>query len=74
MRQFSARLLRDTRRQSGLSREQAAVRAGISFAALTKYEQGTQIPGANAAARVADALGVTVDALLETAGAVGAAA
>lgn len=64
-RQFSGRLLRAARTQRGLTREQLAVRADISVAAETRYEQGHAVPGVNAAAALADALGIQVDDLLD---------
>jgi transcriptional regulator with XRE-family HTH domain len=66
-RQFSGRLLRAIRAQRQLSREQLAVRAGISVSAETRYEQGGAVPGVNAAAALAEALGIEISDLLDSA-------
>ncbi len=66
-RQFSGRQLRALRKERDLTREQLAVRAGISVSAEIRYEQGRAAPGVNAAAALADALGVKVDDLLDAA-------
>jgi transcriptional regulator with XRE-family HTH domain len=62
--QFSGSRLRDARRQTGLSREQLAVRAGISMSALCSYEQGRVIPTVNTGAALAEVLGVDLGELL----------
>ncbi len=63
-RQFSPARLRDLRNHAGLTREKLAVAAGMSMTSIAHHEQGERIPGLNAAARLAEALGITVDALL----------
>jgi transcriptional regulator with XRE-family HTH domain len=63
-RRFSGRILQNTRKQRGLNRERLAVTAEISASALGRWEQDTAVPNVNAAAVLAEVLGVTVDALL----------
>jgi transcriptional regulator with XRE-family HTH domain len=63
--QFSGRRLRAIRTQRGLSREQLAVRAQVSMSAETRYEQGRAVPSVNAAAALAEALGVEIADLLD---------
>lgn len=63
--QFSGRLLRAHRTRRDLSREQLAVRAGISVSAEDRYEQGHAVPGVNAAAALVGALGIKLDDLLD---------
>lgn len=64
--QFSGCRLRDTRRQTGLSREQLAVRAGVSVSAVTRYEQGRVTPNVNAVAALAEVLSVELGELLDS--------
>ena len=64
-RKFSGRLLRAARIRQHLSREQLAVRAGISMCAEARYERGHATPGVNTAVALADALGVDLAGLLE---------
>ncbi len=63
--QFSGRRLRDIRRQRGLSREQLAVRAGMSMSAVARAEQGHTAPGVDRAAALAEALDVQIADLLD---------
>jgi transcriptional regulator with XRE-family HTH domain len=65
MLEFSARRLRDARKGSGLSRERAAVAAGLSASTVFRYEEGTAQPRVDIAARLADVLGVTLADLLD---------
>jgi transcriptional regulator with XRE-family HTH domain len=69
MLEFSARRLRDARQGAGLSRERAAVAAGLSASTVFRYEEGATVPDVDTASRLADVLGVTLADLL-----VGAAA
>lgn len=62
--QFSGRLLRSIRTSQHLSREQLAVRGRVSMSAVSRYEQGHAVPGLNAAAALADALGVEITDLM----------
>ena len=63
--QFSGAQLRAIRLSQHVSREQLAVAARVSAGALARYEQGAAVPSINAAARLADALGVTLADLLD---------
>lgn len=55
--------LRERREAAGLSQADLAERAGVSRATVGAVEQGRQIPAADAAVRIARALGTTVEAL-----------
>lgn len=55
--------LETVRRSKGLTQEQLAVKAGVTQAALSRYENGLREPDQQALARVAEALGVTADFL-----------
>lgn len=48
-----------TRRARGLTQEQLAVKAGVTQAALSRYETGMREPDEDVVARIAEALGVT---------------
>jgi transcriptional regulator with XRE-family HTH domain len=65
MSHFSGRRLHDIRRQRGLSREQLAVRAGMSMSAVTRAEQGHTTPTVDHAAELADALDIQVTDMLD---------
>lgn len=56
--------IRDIRKQRGLNQDQLAEMASLNRVTVAKYESGKVEPGAKALARIADALEVTVDALL----------
>ncbi|MEU5281129.1 helix-turn-helix transcriptional regulator [Streptomyces asoensis] len=64
MRTFSGSLLRAQRTRCGLSASQLAARVGKSPWAVYDWEQGRAQPPIPVADAVADALGVTLDALL----------
>jgi transcriptional regulator with XRE-family HTH domain len=63
--QFSGARLRAIRTSRQVAREGLAVAARVSMAALTRYEQNAAVPNVNAAARLAEALGVTLAELLD---------
>lgn len=55
--------LRELRTAAGLSQEQLAERAGLSRAGISHLEQGSKRPSLASAWALADALGVSVEAL-----------
>lgn len=55
--------IREFRIKAGLNQEQLAEMALLNRVTIAKYETGTIEPGAQAIARIADALGITTDAL-----------
>src|SRR5688572_22736204 len=55
--------LRERREAIGLSQADLAERASVSRATIGAVEQGRQVPAADAAVRIARALGTTVEAL-----------
>jgi transcriptional regulator with XRE-family HTH domain len=57
--------LQKLRRARGLSQTDLAERAGISIDSLRNWEQGRVLPRIDAAHRLARALGVSIDALVE---------
>jgi transcriptional regulator with XRE-family HTH domain len=67
MSQFSGAHIRAIRIRQHLRREQVAVAAGVSATALARYELNDAVPNVNAAARLADALGVTIGDLFDDA-------
>jgi transcriptional regulator with XRE-family HTH domain len=52
---FSCTRLRDARERRGLSREQAAVDIGRSYASIVAYETGRCVPSVESLARLAGA-------------------
>lgn len=61
---FPARV-RELREGKGLSRDQLAVAAGTSSHSISKLEQGIRAPSLELAWRIAQALGCSLDALVE---------
>ncbi len=59
-----ARRLRSLRKASGLTRAELADRCGIVSRTIINYENGTRIPNADVAARMAATFGLTVEDLL----------
>jgi transcriptional regulator with XRE-family HTH domain len=55
--------IQEFRLARGLSQSQLAAAAGVPFRSLQNYEQGHRTVPLAAAARLADALGVTLDEL-----------
>jgi len=60
-----ARAVRSARRSRGLSLDQLAARAGVSKGALVALERATANPTLGTLVRLADALGISVSALVE---------
>ena len=56
--------IREIRLAEKLSQEQLAELSSLNRVTIAKYETGRVEPGASALSRIADALGVSVDALL----------
>ena len=56
--------IREVRKARGLNQDQLAELASLNRVTVAKYESGRIEPGAQALARIADALDVSVDALL----------
>jgi transcriptional regulator with XRE-family HTH domain len=63
---FAARL-RELREKAGLTQAQLAQRAGLHLSAVTRFEHGRREPSLASAAKLAAALGVTVDELIRPA-------
>ena len=56
--------IRLTRQQKNMSQKALAEVAGVNLKSLSRYELGTSIPPADALKSIADALGISADALL----------
>ena len=56
--------IRALRKQRGLNQDQLAELASLNRVTVAKYESGRVEPGAQALARIADALDVSVDVIL----------
>ena len=56
--------IRDLRKERGLNQDQLAELASLNRVTIAKYESGRVEPGAQALARIADALEVSTDVLL----------
>ncbi len=56
--------IRMIRQQKNISQNELAKAADINVKSLSRYELGSSIPPANALKAIADALGVSADALL----------
>jgi transcriptional regulator with XRE-family HTH domain len=56
--------IRERRKQLGYNQDELAELASLNRVTVAKYESGKVEPGAQALARIADALGVSVDVLL----------
>jgi len=64
-RTWSGERLRALRRQRGLSREVLAFAIGRSYASLTNYERGVNVPPATVVAALAAHLDCTTDDLFD---------
>lgn len=53
------------RKEKGLTQEQLANKVGVKNTSICNYETGTREPNLSTAAKLASALGVTVDELLK---------
>lgn len=60
-----AHRLRELRRQKDLSQTVLGELVGVHYTHISRYERGVSRPSADTLKRLADALGVTVDYLLE---------
>jgi transcriptional regulator with XRE-family HTH domain len=59
-----AERIRLYRQQKGLTQEELAKEADLNKKSLSRYEIGTSVPPADALKRIADALEISADALL----------
>jgi transcriptional regulator with XRE-family HTH domain len=59
---FGARL-KAIRARRGVTQQWLAIKAGVSYAAIVHYENDGTVPSADNLARLADALGFTMDEL-----------
>lgn len=64
---FSGEKLRDFRRTAGISRERFAVLIDRSYQSLRHYESGKTTPPPDIGERIADVLGIPVEALYDEA-------
>lgn len=55
--------LRQLRRDKGLTQNQLAQRAGVAQGSLSQWESGAVKPSLDSAKRLADALGISLDAM-----------
>jgi transcriptional regulator with XRE-family HTH domain len=60
-----AERLRELRKQKGLSQTELGERVGVHYTHIGRYERGVSRPAADTLKRLADALGVSGDYLLE---------
>jgi ribosome-binding protein aMBF1 (putative translation factor) len=63
--QFSPDALVRARNKVGFTREKLAASAEVPYETLRRYERGTSAPSFNSTAKLAHALGVTLDSLVE---------
>ena len=56
--------IKDRREALHLSQEDLAAKANVSRVSIARYEAGERIPSVDVAARIAAALGCTVDELI----------
>lgn len=57
--------IQNVREAAGVSRRELARQVGVSSRQILRYEDGEQAPTLPVAARIADALGCTIDDLAE---------
>lgn len=60
-----AERIRLVRQQKNLSQKELSEKSGVNLKSLSRYELGVSIPPADVLKAIADALGVSSDALLE---------
>jgi transcriptional regulator with XRE-family HTH domain len=53
------------RQQKGLSRTQLAYLAGVEYATVERFEQGRSVPGVATLRGIAQALGISLDELVQ---------
>lgn len=58
--------IKQLRKAKGLTQQELAQKAGVSYLSIHRYESGERIPSVDIAARIAQALGCTVDDLINT--------
>jgi transcriptional regulator with XRE-family HTH domain len=57
--------LKNLREMKGLSQAELADDLGVTRALIAQYETGAKAPNVNLAAKIAKALGVTIDAMMQ---------
>jgi transcriptional regulator with XRE-family HTH domain len=57
--------IKKIRLMAGMSQEQLAAAAGVSRISIVRYENGERSPDVDVAIRIANALGVKVDDLID---------
>lgn len=63
------RLVKEKRKEIGISHEELAVRSGLDRSTISLYEAGKRVPTLSSAARIAKALGVSLsDMVVEAEG------
>lgn len=62
---FRGAHLQQTRRLAGLSQTELSLRAGVGLQVVTRAEQGRSTPSAEACARLARALEISIESLFE---------
>lgn len=60
--------LKNLREMKGLSQAELADDLGVTRALIAQYETGAKAPNVNLAAKIAKALGVTIDAMMQKKG------
>lgn len=58
--------IKKIRLMAGMSQEQLAAAAGVSRISIVRYENGERSPDVDVAIRIANALGVKVDDLIDS--------
>ncbi|RTL30248.1 MAG: XRE family transcriptional regulator [Rhodocyclaceae bacterium] len=62
---MSRHLMRAARAERGISQEKLAELTGTSQSSITRFETGATMPPADVALKIAQALGLTIEQLLE---------
>lgn len=57
--------LEQRRKAMGLTQQELATASGVTYVSIGRYERGERVPDINTAAKLAVALGCTVDDLIE---------
>lgn len=57
--------LKNLREMKGMSQAELADDLGVTRALIAQYETGAKAPNVNLAAKIAKALGVTIDAMMQ---------
>ena len=57
--------LEERRKAKGFTQQELATASGVTYVSIGRYERGERVPDINTAAKLAAALGCTVDDLIE---------